>query len=797
MRPLSKKNTPDLRVYGGSLESIEFQVANGLSFLEELGRDVKLSSLPEQLQGLVADRVANMVALLEGVDSLDLLGNLKQVDMANFMASPGESWSSVGESHAVTEVVALVLLGLGLPRVEKKDARYAAEIVEGLRADAEWIVSASQLSAMVEAETTSDAMARVALRSRMHGISVRNSHYTSIGRQLNMSFFSRPKVREIMEGHLGFTGEDVDAVTAVLEEVQQKRISDAFDKVRTFMQMSSPPRDEARTVLERLFVKPGELFAVTPESLAAESGIEEARVRAVLDTFVATSHRSRPVELVLAFTRGENPLASAGLLKLDDDTYFPLATAMLTEHTRRRIEDSFKQSPHWAAFDEQRKKWSERRTKGLIGALLGGARPRLENFNYLVPDSDADVGLLAAGAAPTAKGVHQVEGDILFVVDNVAFCVEVKAGSLNERARSGDPRSAMRGLNGIVTKADKQAERLRSLILANHGLWTARRDWVDLSGVDEVHNIVVVLDDLGPVILSMAALVAAGLVKSERVPWIVSVHDLTVFRDVIDHPAQFLTYVRRRTQAEAARWLDAVDELDVMMFFLNGDLYFESDPDQVGEGERPRTGQVARRRRHKRQGPVFVSTLTDPLDAWYESGATSSKPARNEGDFIRRFLTWSHDQQASGWLRVGADLVGLASSARGRFATELSRVIDAARHSRSGTMTIGGDDGSDRWLFVLGGDVPGHRIDVDSYLRLKKYQYQAARATAWVFDANGTPSRYKHLDGAWKMDPAVEAEVREAERQGKLLELARTPAAVPPSARRQSRRLRGAKRRRR
>lgn len=792
---MNRKKAPDLQIHSGTAESIAYQLSTGLEFLETLGPGVGLQSLPDRLSGLVEERVARMVALLDGVDTLDLLGHMKQADITNIMSSPGESWSSADESHGVTEVVVLILLGLGLPRVAREDARYAAEVVEDLRANAAWIVQASQMAAVVESETAGDAITRVALRSRAHGIAARNFHYTRIGRQLNKSFFDRPKVRALMEAHLGFTGEDVEAVVRVLEEIQQQRIVEAFEKIRALMGVQNPPPEQAKAALEEIFVTPGGLFAVTPESVAVAAGIEPERARAVLDTFVAAPRQAPPSELVRAFTRGENPLASSGLLKVEDGVYFPLATALLSEHVRRRIEDAFKNSPSWARFDEQRKKWSEGRAKALLGAALGGAQPLLENFNYLVPDSDGDIGLLAAGTRPATVGVKQVEGDLLFLVDNVAFCVEVKAGSLNERARSGETRSALRGLNGIVAKADEQAERLRALILENQGIWTARRKWVDLSEVEEVHNLVVVLEDLGPVILSTAGLIEAGLIKSERVPWIVSVHDLTVVRDVFEHPAQVLTYVRRRTQAEAARWLEAVDELDVMMFFLNGNLYFESDPAQGRDGRGPRSGDVAKARRYRQQGPVLVGTLTDPLDAWYERGE-SLKPARDEGEFVTRFLVWSRERQVPGWLRVGADLVGLASHERGRFVRELARVVGAARQGSSGNMTIGSDDdGSGRWLFVLGGDSPGHRIDVKSYLPLKKYQYRARRATTWVFDANGDPSRYAHISGTWTEDPAMETAVHDAEQEGRLVAIARTPAAIPPSARRKTKRMRGRRRR--
>jgi hypothetical protein len=787
------QSRPDLTIHGQSLESMGSQFASGISFVQGLEAEgVHLVDLPERLNDLVRLRVNTMVRLIEGTDSIDLLGCMRQVDVTNIMASQGESMSTVGQSHAVTEIVCLVLLGLGLPRVSEDDATRAAELVGPLRELSSWIVQAAQMAAVVDGETSSDSMERVALRARSDGIATRNAHYTSIGRRMNRSFLTRPKVAERMKARLGFTMDDVDVVQASLEAIQTSRIHEAFEKFGAVMSLDDPPGGKAMDAIDRLMERPGWMFTVSAIDIAREGGIETPVARAVLDKFSYAANGDDPALLIERFVKGINPLANAGIIGLDDGTYFALSTAMLSEHIRRVLENQFKSTPDWALFDDQRKKWSESRAKALIGALLGGVRPAHEGFNYLVPDEGTDLSVLAAAAPPPATGVHQVEADLLFVVDKVAFCVEVKAGAMNDRARSGDTRAAARALGELIRKADAQAERLRVLILANGGFWTARRTWVPLD-VREVHTVIVTLDDLGPVILSMAALMESGLVSSERVPWIVSLHDLEVVRQILDEPAQFLTYLRRRTHSEAARWLDARDELDVLMFFVRGNLYFESDPDINSTTSRARPPTVGARRRYKQQSHVLVGTLTDPLDAWIEprGEALGPKPVRDEGPLIGRILAWSRVQQVDGWLRVGADLVGLASPPRRNLEDAERRARQAAHSATSASMTIGGDDGSTAWLFVLGGDSPGHRIDVKSYLPLKKYQVGSDRATALILGPDGSPTRYEHIDASWVHDEDLEQRVQIAERAGRLVDLTRTPSSVPPSAKRATKRLRG------
>ena len=217
-------------------------------------------------------------------------------------------------------------------------------------------------------------------------------------------------------------------------------------------------------------------------------------------------------------------------------------------------------------------------------------------------------------------------------------------------------------LEKTLKEGNEQAERLAALIRTNQGVWSREGKWIDLAEVGEVHSIIVMLDDMGPLSLSMNELANQGIVKTDEVPWIVSMHDLLVMSRTFDHPAQFLDYLRRRRGRKLATMVSGADELDMLMWFLNGGMYFEPNPEDVAAQlplDLPVKGSD--QRRFDKQGRVRLGTLTDPLDAWFYhqegfSQTSVPKPVRSEEAWVEQYLTVSESTKSPGWLRFGADL---------------------------------------------------------------------------------------------------------------------------------------------
>ena len=247
-------------------------------------------------------------------------------------------------------------------------------------------------------------------------------------------------------------------------------------------------------------------------------------------------------------------------------------------------------------------------------------------FNYFVPANDAE-----RAAADPARYTKKVEGDHLVVVDDVAIIVEDKAGAVSPVAKGGKINRLRTDLTSIITKAANQAHRLGDLIERDGGVRTGD-GWVDLSQIREVHTIAVSLDDLLSVATATIELVQAGLIDPANIPWTVSVHDLELITELVDRPAEFLLYLRRRRDPLTTHVFMAPDELDLFLLFFEGNLWAEPDPDEVHRTF-PFTGPptTAARRRFREQGRAYITSRTDPLDAWHYSksqpgGPTEPKP---------------------------------------------------------------------------------------------------------------------------------------------------------------------------
>ena len=97
-----------------------------------------------------------------------------------------------------------------------------------------------------------------------------------------------------------------------------------------------------------------------------------------------------------------------------------------------------------------------------------------------------------------------------------------------------------------------------------------------------------------------AKLAGAGLLSPDNIPWTVSLNDLDLITQLVDRPAEFLLYLRRRTEPRATEMFMAVDELDLFLLFFRMGLYVEPDP---GSGLRGRC-RAARQAPHRRRAPL-------------------------------------------------------------------------------------------------------------------------------------------------------------------------------------------------
>ena len=171
----------------------------------------------------------------------------------------------------------------------------------------------------------------------------------------------------------------------------------------------------------------------------------------------------------------------------------------------------------WPRYDRRRASYSESKAATALTNLLAGAEPRWEGQKYIGPVSIEDAASLGRDADRTSVATREFESDLLFIVDGVALCVEVKAGSVTEKARGGHAKRLATDLQKTLKDGNEQADRLTQLIRINHGVWSADGKWIDLASVDEIHSIIVMLDDMGPLSLSMNELAHKGIIETTEI----------------------------------------------------------------------------------------------------------------------------------------------------------------------------------------------------------------------------------------------------------------------------------------
>ena len=354
-------------------------------------------------------------------------------------------------------------------------------------------------------------------------------------------------------------------------------------------------------------------------------------------------------------------MTGKGIISTADRGYLALPGAIAFDEIRRTCEQKIKKTRGWERYHAHRDKAAENSALDAVRRLVHGRGDLHRSLEYRAAPRPGETVDLSASST-TAGHAEYAEADGLLVLDGVAVCIEVKAGDLRPRSRQGGSGELDGDLKKTVREAARQADRLRALIVAHHGLWRTNGTWLDLADVEEVYTIVVSLDDLGPSVLAIDQLVRSGILIQVELPWIVSLHDLIVTADVLDSPEQFLTYLRRRTNRDAALWVTASDELDVLMWFVQGGFYFQPDPDRLHtRNPRTRPPTVKERREYSEQGRTLVGTFTDPLDAWFywqegSSSAPAERPSRLMHPLLRAITGRRRDNDAPGWWRAAADL---------------------------------------------------------------------------------------------------------------------------------------------
>lgn len=755
------------------------------------------------IPAIVEHAVHHLETLVCGHDSFDVMTMLRQYLVPPDLALWSESGSTLGDSWSAAEVVALVLLGLGLPARNPELKTSTASIVPDLMTSAAAVVQLATINGITrysEASTAGvspDVMTAMAFRLSSHETTVRGRQYPSIATAINHAVLRTSQTATAFSDHLGFSYDDVIATRDALIDIVGRAHERAYQALAEAAQASGPPDAAAQAAVEALFQTPSQLQQVTARQIAGHSGLEPGLVEKVLDRFSVRPDGRTSLDLVRAFVDGRNPMVGAAILAAPHRGYLPLPGAIALDEIRRTCEASVKATSAWTRYGRARDRAVETLVADTLTALLNNRATVHRNLRYREPQSGHDLSSTSTSHADAPIA----EADCLLVLDGVALCVEVKAGDLRPRTRQGGLAQLQGDLVKTVKSAASQADRLRRLIVNHQGLWLDNGAWLDLGDIREIHSLVVCLDDLGPLALCTAELVRADVLPQTHLPWVVSVHDLVVTQHVLNRPEHFLSYLRRRTNRDAALWVTGSDELDLLMWFLAGGFYFVPDPDRIHAehpGSKPPTARM--RREYSQQGRTQVGTFTDPLDAhyyWLDGSSSEEADCPRRGDpppLLSRLIDSMRQKAVPGWWRVGADLDGYSTRAQEQTAANIANALASSRRDgKFHTFTTGGTDDTGRWVYIFatGPITRESRDHLQQYLAAKKHQEHADRALAVHLNPDGSPRLTLWLAHPPEHDPELDRLARTM----RLVPPDRAPDSIPPKAKAKAKSARGGQRR--
>ncbi|PFG36296.1 hypothetical protein ATL41_1013 [Flavimobilis soli] len=592
---------------------------------------------------------------------------------------------------------------------------------------------------------------QVAATVRGNGRWIRGTSYPEMHDEMLRGLFGAVDIDAAVRAVLGFGVDDALAFLRTCHQMQMDQFSarsqglaDAFGSI-DMTPGRVPTEDEKRRASEGLaglFNPSAAQAAIAVADVAAQAHLSHEVAATIALLFTAPTPPDGPGSALRAYLDGNSPLRSHPLVSRDG-LVMTVHPALISDAVKSAFEVALRESTHWDAYAAHRGKYLEGRVSTHFSKLIPGVTAH-HGIEYFVP-------LNAAQESGDPAGYTKlVEGDHLFVIHDVAFIVEDKAIPLSDRARTGELNPLRRNLAAAITKGAEQAERMKRRIINDHGLRLRDGTWLDLPDIREVHSVVTSLDDMPGVATATATLVAADILTRDNIPWTVSLNDLDLIAQLVDRPAEFLLYVRRRTHPRSTEMFMAVDELDLLLLFFRMGLYVEPDPEIVATEMpwlgRPRPADV---RRYRRQAPTIVSSHTDALDAWYlslhppagaEVDAVAPKPSMVSSP-LAPVIDTLREYGIFGWLSIGATLLEGSSDAQRVLAEHpatLTRTPSPDGRPRSLAVPWGHNK-QDGWLLVWMTrpvEMDSERIlrHAHAYMVAKKHQLGLRRGVTFVYD---------------------------------------------------------------
>jgi hypothetical protein len=286
----------------------------------------------------------------------------------------------------------------------------------------------------------------------------------------------------------------------------------------------------------------------------------------------------------------------------------------------------------------------------------------------------------------------EYENDVLVRTSTYVIVAEAKGGRLPAAARRGKGRFLRERIEDLLVSPSEQGQRLVDrLVSSGERLEMSRNDggeplYVEGSHVRRGIVVGVTLEPVAEVLPRAVDIAESSLTERdvEALAYSISLPDLELALDLLDHPSEILHYLGRRTEIERSTFLEG-DEVDLLA------LYLETG---FNVGEREFSGRDL----------LDVTGLSDPIDVWHyrrEAGLEAEKPRSKRTEWWEAVLTRVEKRKGDRWAEIGVSMCNLAPPEQQEF--------EEAMYELRRTVTTGEREPTDLVVFHNG---PPQRRDV-------------------------------------------------------------------------------------
>jgi hypothetical protein len=366
--------------------------------------------------------------------------------------------------------------------------------------------------------------------------------------------------------------------------------------------------------------------------------VDPDRLRAVLDAWSLTYGDTAGISLDRLLL--ENPVTSRPIVRLNDRLFLwsipPAFHNSAFEMIERLIEDDEEFERNYL---ERRGAYLEQAVADALVAKFPGAKV-MRNVYWTSPEDG-----------------KRYETDVLVLVDSTVLIAECKGGRLSAHSRKGKARPTREDIDDLLVRPGVQAMRLAALLERGHGevaLDTKDGETivVDTSKVHQVVTVGTTLEPLAAMLPALREVVESGLTDEEleALSYNITVFDLKVILEILEHPSEVIHYFLRRGELEKGEFLSG-EEADLLGFYLQTGF-------NLGEAE------------FSREHRMQASGLSDPIDVYYysrEAGLEPEKPRVQRTEWWEALLSSVERRALPRWTEIGRSLCNVAHEEQQEF----------------------------------------------------------------------------------------------------------------------------------